>query len=256
MGYKHTPWAWEITNLNPTEKLVLLCLTNHANNSTQKTWVSIGTIARECGFAPTSRNSIRRALQVLRASGYISYEDQPSGQGMKQPSNTYTVNWHLAGAQSTGGRVLTAPPPGAQSTTNEELNEELSNEEPVRPSTPSKRSVSPSTQASSAATAEASDPVSPEFHNSTSRKELLTAIRNYAEATNAENKEQRLYVFESALYQHVSKEHPWEHYLNDMGWTPPRKCSNRYEAGVWLNQLLHHVRNEEGPYEWPTLTAQ
>lgn len=116
IGYIHFPWVLEAEGLTPSEKIVLACVTNYANNTTRETFVSVLRIAVECGYSEGSRRTVRRILQSLRAKGFISYQDQLPGKGTRQTKNTYTVNWPANYSPKTGGQETPGAyrPPGQE----------------------------------------------------------------------------------------------------------------------------------------------
>lgn len=65
-------WAWE-TSLPSTEKMVLLCLCDHANDDGQ-CWPSMARIARKCSV--TDR-TVQRAIKRLRDWGILTGDCEP-----------------------------------------------------------------------------------------------------------------------------------------------------------------------------------
>lgn len=265
------PWVYEASGLNYNEKHVLGYLTYRANNQTRRTWVSVGTIARECGYSKTSRNTVRNALRGLRDKGLISYEEQQAGQGEKQSSNTYTVHWGSStpGADSTIPPVPTAPPPDAESTTNRELNKESEQgtyctsdsdesdqqEKLARPILTNPTPAGADDGSERSARAAAADPVSPEFYASEDRQILVRNIQDLAETHKAHGKDGPEYelvfeTFESNLVTAFNEDDLLDHLLWDQNWRPTKIHADKYQAAKWLNKFLHTWTNEIGQLAW------
>lgn len=81
MSIKLMAAAWEM-DLPQTEKMVLLCLCDHANDSGH-CWPSASTIARKCSV--TDR-TVRRSIHALRDKGILSWSEVPGG------SNRFHIN--------------------------------------------------------------------------------------------------------------------------------------------------------------------
>lgn len=256
VGYLHMPWVIEQDGLNTTEKMVLTVLTMRANNKTQTTWISLGTICREAGLSTNSRGSARRALEKLRDVGLVTWSERFKDN--EQTSHLYTVHWGVGaqntypGAEDTYPPVLSTPGVGAESTTDKEPNQEPlteeENQEEVAWSTPSTARAARPTASDDARGA--NDPISPAWAASRERKKLLDLIQYaatkswgpFGEAPHLDDIELEL----DEAFGGIS----WSHYIWDRGWIPPRHCANRYNAGAWLNKLLHTVKQEEGPFTW------
>lgn len=72
MGFKQMPLALRVPGLSDTQKLVLLAITDHANEDHgNSTFVGQGRIAGELGKA---RETVNRAVKVLDQQGYITRE--------------------------------------------------------------------------------------------------------------------------------------------------------------------------------------
>lgn len=254
VGYKHMPWVIDQDGLNASEKMVLTVLTMHANNETRSTWVSMGTICREAGFSPSSRATVRRALDKLRERGLVTWSERFKDN--EQTSHLYTVHWTASsegvgaqntypGAQNTYPPVLRTPTPGAQSTTDEEPNQEVLSEEPDWGNdSPPPGADAPSTQASRARSGAEADPIGPHWYNSEARKNLIYQIQTAAlEATN--DRETAITMFESAVYAALGID---DALIYDMEWYPPAKCKNSYEAAIWLNKFIGWWSNETGEH--------
>jgi hypothetical protein len=72
MSIKLMAWAWE-TDLPQTEKMVLLCLCDHANDSGD-CWPSVARLAVKCSV--TDR-TVQKAIQSLKDRGILSWVDAP-----------------------------------------------------------------------------------------------------------------------------------------------------------------------------------
>lgn len=61
--------AWEMMLGDPTRKLVLMCLADHANEDDRTCWPAINTIARKC---EVTRVTVQRHIKALERDGHIS----------------------------------------------------------------------------------------------------------------------------------------------------------------------------------------
>jgi hypothetical protein len=100
--WRQLPAIWE-TPLRPTDKLVLLCLAQFANQIGKSAYPAQATIGRLTGI---SLRSVRYALSRLRDAGLIV----PQGKG-PQGTIKYQINLPLASSQR-GGAAPVAYPPG------------------------------------------------------------------------------------------------------------------------------------------------
>lgn len=92
MGYKQMPLALRVPGLKPTEKLVLIALTDHANEGhDDSTFVGQGRIAAEVG---AKRETVSRVMKVLETKGYITrranFRETEDGRAYRS-SDTTTV---------------------------------------------------------------------------------------------------------------------------------------------------------------------
>ena len=85
MSFSAIKWAFK-QPLSPTEKLVLLCIADHAHEKTQQCWPSLGTIAKESGL---STRSVIRSVNKLVELGLLGRTDRFSNN--RQTSNIYTI---------------------------------------------------------------------------------------------------------------------------------------------------------------------
>ena len=69
MSIKIMNEAWEIKGLEPTAKLILMCLADHSNEDDRTCWPAISTIARKCDV---SRSTVKRHMKCLAQKGVIS----------------------------------------------------------------------------------------------------------------------------------------------------------------------------------------
>src|SRR5574343_53033 len=110
MSFQAMTWATE-QRLPSLQKLVLLMLANRTNHDTGECFPSHARLAEECGM---SKDSVKRSLQALEDRGLIEIRRQTS-HGVNLP-NTYRLNMHRVGADSTQGRCCEPPGVGADST--------------------------------------------------------------------------------------------------------------------------------------------
>ena len=71
MSIKALAWAWEYQTSDPLEKLVLLCVADHMNDSMGQAWPSVERICTMCGC---SRSTTLRKLKQLEEKGILSRE--------------------------------------------------------------------------------------------------------------------------------------------------------------------------------------
>lgn len=79
MSIKLMAAAWEL-DIPLTEKMVLLCLCDHANDAGE-CWPSVETLARKCSI---SGRSVQRSIRKLTAIGMVALK----------PSNGRKANWY------------------------------------------------------------------------------------------------------------------------------------------------------------------
>lgn len=68
MSIKLMNQAWEVKGLDPTTKLILMCLADHANEHDRTCWPAISTIANKCDV---SRATVKRRMLQLEQYGLI-----------------------------------------------------------------------------------------------------------------------------------------------------------------------------------------
>jgi DNA-binding MarR family transcriptional regulator len=68
MSIKALAWAWDYQTKDPLEKLVLLCVADHMNDSMGQAWPSVQRICELCGC---SRATVKRKLKQLEDAGVI-----------------------------------------------------------------------------------------------------------------------------------------------------------------------------------------
>jgi len=69
MSIKALAFAWEYETTDPLEKLVLLCVADHMNDSMGQAWPSVERICKLCGC---SRSTALRKLKQLEEKGVIT----------------------------------------------------------------------------------------------------------------------------------------------------------------------------------------
>ncbi|WP_101959265.1 helix-turn-helix domain-containing protein [Vibrio vulnificus] len=72
MSVKVMSYVWDIPLFKGSDKLVMLCLADHADDS-GLCWPSIDTIARKSGVSPTT---VKSTLKRLEAGGWIAKKNQ------------------------------------------------------------------------------------------------------------------------------------------------------------------------------------
>lgn len=68
MSIKLLSAAWDL-DIGSTEKMVLMCLCDYANDDGGNCWPSVATIARKCS---KSERTIQGAIQTLKVAGYLT----------------------------------------------------------------------------------------------------------------------------------------------------------------------------------------
>lgn len=71
MSHKATHWAWSVSGISSSEKLILLALADRHNADTGDCFPSLDRIADD---TCTSRNTVRRAIQSLEQNKLLSRE--------------------------------------------------------------------------------------------------------------------------------------------------------------------------------------
>ena len=69
MSHKATHWAWSVSGISSSEKLILLALADRHNADTGDCFPSLDRIAED---TCTSRDTARRATQSLEQKGLLS----------------------------------------------------------------------------------------------------------------------------------------------------------------------------------------
>ncbi len=75
MSIAASKWAWT-TETDPTAKLVLLALADHANGATALAWPSIARLVALTGL---SERAVQQALRRLEAEGKVARATRPGG---------------------------------------------------------------------------------------------------------------------------------------------------------------------------------
>lgn len=65
--------TWELA-IPSTEKMVLMCLADYANDDGENCWPAVGTIARKCS---KGERTIQGAIKWLAAEGYLIAQERP-----------------------------------------------------------------------------------------------------------------------------------------------------------------------------------
>lgn len=68
MSIKIMNEAWEVKDIEPTAKLILMCLADHANEDDRTCWPAMSTIARKCDV---SKRTVQRYMRKLEEIGHI-----------------------------------------------------------------------------------------------------------------------------------------------------------------------------------------
>ena len=92
MSFKSTTQAWSHSGLKPLQRLVLLCLANHANEA-EECWPSLDTLAKETGI---SRRYVVELVHKLASLGLVS---------MSKRKRSATTLYRLFDAASVAART-------------------------------------------------------------------------------------------------------------------------------------------------------
>lgn len=95
MSVKFLNWAFQLEGLNPTQKVILIALSDNADDEGY-CFPSIATLCRKTGLA--SKTTIRNNLKILINKGYLSVNERLRKNGSKT-SNSYI----LGGSYFDGG---------------------------------------------------------------------------------------------------------------------------------------------------------
>lgn len=117
MGLLAMAWAWRQENLDPTEKLVLLALADHHNESTGMCCPSVETLAKRTNV---SGRSVQRTISLLETRGLIERRPRYNELG-RQRSNNFVL---MAGE---GDVHVTHPPDAGVTHNRKEGNREEAN---------------------------------------------------------------------------------------------------------------------------------
>ncbi len=71
MSIKLLSAAWDL-DIGSTEKMVLMCLCNFANDEGSNCWPSVATIGRKCS---KGERTVQGAIQWLKLNGYLTVEE-------------------------------------------------------------------------------------------------------------------------------------------------------------------------------------
>lgn len=113
MSHKATHWAWSVTGISSSEKLILLALADRHNADTGDCFPSLERIAED---TCTSRDTARRATQSLEQKGLLSRSLVSDLQGRTlgyryhlHMGDSMVLPGGLHGATPEGGTVLPKP---------------------------------------------------------------------------------------------------------------------------------------------------
>lgn len=102
MSIKLMNQAWEVKGLDPTAKLVLMCLADHANEDDRTCWPAMATIARKCDV---SARTVQRHMRALEERGLIALRKQRQGD-----SNLYFILPSMADGTERGDKLTGVTP--------------------------------------------------------------------------------------------------------------------------------------------------
>ena len=98
MSIEALNWAWNIPDVSPTQKLVLVALANYCDER-GRCWPSIRTVAAKTCLA---RRTIIRAIETLGKAGLVSVDRRNRDDG-SQSSNIYQLSVKRGCQSDTGG---------------------------------------------------------------------------------------------------------------------------------------------------------
>jgi len=115
--------AWDVPDLTPPQRLVALCLGDHADRNGRSCFPSLARIAERTGL---SRRTIQRAVDALEAVGFVERRLRSAG-GVPR--------YHLSagGVSVTPPGVSVTPPPRQPDTRSSQLTNQLTNQQQSAP---------------------------------------------------------------------------------------------------------------------------
>jgi hypothetical protein len=104
MTWRQLPAIWQLKDLLPTDKLVLLALAQHGDTAGRNAYPAQSTLA---GYCNVTARTVRRSLRNLIAKGIIT----PSGKG-RIGTIRYTINLEISTATPKRTRTPASGPLG------------------------------------------------------------------------------------------------------------------------------------------------
>jgi len=104
MTWRQLPAIWQLKDLSPTDKLVLLALAQHGDTAGRNAYPAQSTLA---GYCNVNVRTVRRSLRTLIDKGIIT----PSGKG-RIGTIRYTINLEISTATPKRSRTPASGPLG------------------------------------------------------------------------------------------------------------------------------------------------
>lgn len=236
-------------DLTPGEYLVLMTIWTYTDERMQNAWPGRDRLQTDTGM---SREGVRLALRSLEEKGFIILTAKGGYRGKQKMADVYSLSLptQLAeDANSVGMDLPTQWPPSDPS-------HQIHTSDPSSTDDPGGSSQMSSTtdpDGSVQTPGAKHDPISPAFHHSQDRKFLLQAVKVIAQnRTEGDYEKLEINLDHLLLALNTFFDRDDEYLWGaDYGWEDiPKKCTDPYEAGKWLNTYLNAWQNEEGPLDW------
>ena len=88
MSIAASKWAWDVRGVTPVQKVILLCIADHANKDGENAFPGIARIADECCM---DRSTAMRNIEKLVDAGLLVKIKRTGGEGGGAKSNLYSV---------------------------------------------------------------------------------------------------------------------------------------------------------------------
>jgi|TARA_R110000824_G_scaffold78993_1_gene199136 hypothetical protein len=114
MTWRQLPAIWQLKDLLPTDKLVLLALAQHGDSAGRNAYPAQSTLA---GYCNVTARTVRRSLRTLIDKGIIT----PSGKG-RIGTIRYTINLEISTATPKRSRSSASAGLGSERPTIQSMN--------------------------------------------------------------------------------------------------------------------------------------
>lgn len=257
--------------LSPTDYQVLMTIWTYSDQNMHNAFPSVSSLEKDTGH---SRRTVQRSLNALRDKGFLTVSKPGGNVDGKNRATRYRLTLPVRGGVTHDAPERHTRRPGGvtDDAVSDPGSDHVSGPSIARPSQAMSPNVAGSIltdhpleieDTSSADRADAADPVGPEWRRSPERAQMIQAVRDYARLYHSfdhtsmdgidewiEQREQIESWFDSTLEDTLGAEmHIFSAAANDRGWTPPKRViDSNFEAGVWLNKLLHWLQGHDDAY--------